>query len=191
MKILFVFFVYIITFRGELLYFYLLFILMFSRLLNSWYMEVLMSIINYILIIGTAFYFLYLVFCIYVVFKRNKKWKFLKSSRTSFFSRLWNYIKYPTIWFIIWITSWAQVSFILYILDDSLNWYVLNYDSFSNEFILFSSVCSFFSVSLIILASYFIWLSFGKKIVRAFGDLIYLIWLLLPVVTYFIVCWYQ
>lgn len=173
--------------------FYFMFILMFSRLLSSWYMEVFQNIINYIRIIGIIVYFLYLLFCIYFVLKWNKnnKKRLLRSSKSSIFASLWNYIKYLTIWFIIWFTSWAQVSFIFYILNDWLNWYELNYDSFSDEFVLFSSLCSFLSVSLIIIASYFIWLSFGKKIVRAFGDLIYLTWLLLPIVTFFIICWYQ
>ena len=156
-------------------------------------MELFQNIVNYLRIVGIILFFLYLIFCIYVVVKWNKnnKRNLLRSSKSSSFSKLWNYIKFPTIWFIISFTSWAQVSFIFNFLNQCLNWYELNYDSFSEEFIVFSSVCSFFSVSLVIFASFFIWLSFGKKFIRAFGDLIYLIWLLLPVVTYFIVCWYQ
>lgn len=176
-----------------LIFFYLLYILMFSRLLRNWYVESLQSLFNSVWLFGVVLYFLYLILCIYLVIKLNKKnsRKLLKSSKSSLFSQLWNYIKYPTIWFVIWFTSWAQVYFIYELLYEWLNWYDLNYDSFSDEFVLFSSVSSFFSVVLVIIASYFIWLSFGNKFVRAIGDLFYLIWLLLPVVTFFIICWYQ
>ena len=162
--------------------------------LFNWYIEFISHSTDFLFDIGLLWFCLFFIYCAYAILKANKIkiWKssyWAKSKVT--LPKLWERIKYPTIWFAILATVWAQVSFIFYVISVCANWHTFNYDNISDEFGYFTWICSYVSELLIIIASYFIWLSFGNKFIRAIGDFIYLVWLLLPVVTYFIVCWYQ
>lgn len=171
--------------------------------------ELFQDICNYLVEIWFILYLIFILIWVIVFIrwflkdKKNTKFKSSKDAPLWFnqystkfilkknLRRSWELIKYPTIWLLIGWTAWMQVALIFWNFDSSLNWYLINRDLVPNDLNAYYSVSALVSFFLIFISAYIIWLSFGKKWIRAIWDLIYIIWLLLPIILFLVVCWYQ
>ena len=158
-----------------------------------------MALYTYLKIFFLIFAWVIVIFLIkfwYKFFKKikeNKEKKLIKKYIKEVFDEekyTFKILKYPLIWIILVRTWWAQISLLFRLFS---GYYKIQWDIIRETLPLQESwvlwLWATYSLSIFIIAWYFIWLSFGNKMLRNIWILIYALWILFILFGSFLDYW--
>ena len=126
--------------------------------------------------------------------KKNKKESLTKKNLKEIFLKeksIFRILKFPIIWSILIRTWWAQISVLFHLFSryyDEIQWDIIRETlPLQESWVLW--MWATYSLWFFIIAWYFIWLSFGNKMIRNIWILIYILWILFYLFVYFLDYW--